>query len=771
MPTRPSRKPTFVNILLLPALVALLLSACVFETERERGTRSPSTDKGSIELNLKVGEVGLLRKIAAAADIELVALYITLTADQETPRHDTISLSGGGSTTVNRTYSSLAANKTWQVQAYTLDRRGRTIHTANSLFTVQAGRTANVNLDMPAYYSMLRASFYPIDDSVTRCQVQVDGGTVADSGFAKQTRVGDTLRLAYDYLYVGSHRIALNVYGDWNGSNILLYSGDTAVNIQAGAIQRYDINLVWRGPGVFRGSAQMTVVLGSVGRTDLNGRLLTSKNQDPVFTTLDTDMLGVGAPGLAYADTVHALDPDGDSVSYSLLSGPAGLTLTDSMVAWIPDSTAGNAVVSILVRDDKGGRDTLTWNIILYPSALGGFITSDIVLSRANSPYLVTGNILVREGVTMTIEPGVRVVLGEGRGIQINGTLVARGTEADSIVFTAARAGSKWARILFADSSRDAVYDGSGNYLGGSILEYCRIEYGGKGVSGMVQMENASPYIHRDLIFAGDARGIAALGLPIIDGCRIRNNAGGGISYTQNSSTRGVIRNNLVDSNATLGSPSGAGLFLQGRVAVLDNVITNNGNIDSYGYPGGGGIAVACCSIQSGSLISGNRIEGNKSAYSGGLSIYYRDSVLNNIIRGNSSRYYGVVRDYSGGNFYRGNRIEANTSINDYPIVQLSGSVFLENTLIGNFGVSNSLMTDGASRINNNNFLDPGISHELANANPSTATNLDAANNWWGSGDEAEVQGRIYDWFDDASRGIVNYSPFLSAPATGAPTP
>jgi len=54
-----------------------------------------------------------------------------------------------------------------------------------------------------------------------------------------------------------------------------------------------------------------------------------------------------------YRDTISAVDPDGDRVSFEKYSGPAGLSITaDGIIAWRPDSSArGKNAVSIRVWD------------------------------------------------------------------------------------------------------------------------------------------------------------------------------------------------------------------------------------------------------------------------------------------------------------------------------------------------------------------------------------------------------------------------------------
>ena len=66
---------------------------------------------------------------------------------------------------------------------------------------------------------------------------------------------------------------------------------------------------------------------------------------------------------------------------------------------------------------------------------VSGFIGEDTTWSAANSPYNVTSTVVINSDATLTIEAGVTLRLSEQAGILCNGTLVARGTSDQKIIF------------------------------------------------------------------------------------------------------------------------------------------------------------------------------------------------------------------------------------------------------------------------------------------------------------------------------------------------
>ena len=153
-----------------------------------------------------------------------------------------------------------------------------------------------------------------------------------------------------------------------------------------------------------------------------------------------------------------------ESNSLTIPSGEVSATTIIKAIADEDDNEEDEVIeVSISeVSSGKIGNSSKTSMVIstdiceFIPNTLFGDIEEDMTLYSLCSPYFVTGNLLVREGVTLTIQPGVELVFSEERLLRVNGTLIAEGTEEDSITFT----GYDWKYIEIT------------NNLGGSRISY-----------------------------------------------------------------------------------------------------------------------------------------------------------------------------------------------------------------------------------------------------------------------------------------------------------
>ena len=78
---------------------------------------------------------------------------------------------------------------------------------------------------------------------------------------------------------------------------------------------------------------------------------------------------------------------------------------------------------------------------------VSGTISSDTTWSLNNSPYVITADILVDNGVTLTIEPGVSILANPITYIKCLGTVKAIGNEQNKITFDTNSSTEIWGGI------------------------------------------------------------------------------------------------------------------------------------------------------------------------------------------------------------------------------------------------------------------------------------------------------------------------------------
>jgi len=81
----------------------------------------------------------------------------------------------------------------------------------------------------------------------------------------------------------------------------------------------------------------------------------------------------------------------------------------------------------------------LSYSFLQAQTEVSGGIFNPVVWSQSGSPYLVTGDVVVFPGASLTIEPGVEVQFTENTGIELrSGSIFANGTATEPLLFTLA---------------------------------------------------------------------------------------------------------------------------------------------------------------------------------------------------------------------------------------------------------------------------------------------------------------------------------------------
>ena len=459
-------------------------------------------------------------------------------------------------------------------------------------------------------------------------------------------------------------------------------------------------------------------------------------------------------------------------------------------------------------------------------------INSDTTWASADSPYNLTGPLLVEEGATLTIEPGTAVNLN-GYDVQVRGTFVAVGTSIAPINITepletknVSPDSNPFGRIEFTSSSNGW----SEQLASGCVFEYVFIE--NVDIFSGVPLKISNSRIRGD-VTVEDYSIISDSHIAINN--RITNGkiTIGGSSEIKNSELIGPIHlenSNIISNNALRGSVS----------AGASNTISHN-NISRSLYAGGS------CSILN-NIINGI-VEATESTVSNNVIAhkvsYYTDPfrkitsysdpgpaikvegtsrILNNIISGQED-YIGI--DASSGSFYiSGNTVtDAGTAIraqgsgtiqenlllcNKNGIVVPSagdltiydnivvngtvgittqgGLVIIEKNLVSNH-LTTGMDVNGSSVIIRNNTINSNAVGIRSSASSltvnynnlqnnqqnsiyleNTSGEVDATNNWWSTIDAQQINMSIYDGKYDFNLDNVNFVPFLTEPNPQAPS-
>jgi parallel beta-helix repeat protein len=351
---------------------------------------------------------------------------------------------------------------------------------------------------------------------------------------------------------------------------------------------------------------------------------------------------------------------------------------------------------------------------------VNGIISSDTTWTKAGGPYELKGPVAVNQGVTLTIEAGTTINLNT-HYIQVNGTLRARGTEAERIIFNVGQ-------IVFTSVS-SGWNEQSGS---GCIIEKSNFTSGYHGdtlITGDVTIEGASPKVASCDIGSVDVAG----GSPVISKNVIENiNLNG---------TPQVSENTIEQLHINGGKPVISSNTISHITSSGDSASIIQNNHISYSPRGEMGQESPIIRLSGEATVCNNYITGLVTP-SGPDPISYGLRTI-----GPFYTFYGI--EVSGNALISNNIISGCTEAS---IVVSGGNPTIQNNTLNDKGI----ILKSASTINYNN-IQGGIT-----LSQSVTANVDATNNWWGTTDTSTIDKLIFDFNDDFNLGKVNYMPFLA---------
>jgi hypothetical protein len=158
--------------------------------------------------------------------------------------------------------------------------------------------------------------------------------------------------------------------------------------------------------------------------------------------------------------------------------------------------------------------------VTLAQTVVSGGIYTNTTWTQTNSPYIVTGDIVLFPDMTLTIEPGVSVQFDGFYKLEIRGKLVAIGTANDSIRFVSNTSQNiaAWKGVDVLNSSQNAS----------GFFDHCVFRHGAAAVAIECCWGNNSTYIKNSFFSVNDigVYGYAGWDL-MIDNCVFTNNTYG----------------------------------------------------------------------------------------------------------------------------------------------------------------------------------------------------------------------------------------------------
>jgi len=412
---------------------------------------------------------------------------------------------------------------------------------------------------------------------------------------------------------------------------------------------------------------------------------------------------------------------------------------------------------------------TLTTSSAILP--VSGAISTSTSWSK-DRIYLITNDLTVNPGITLTIEAGTEVRFGGNYSLDVYGSLIADGRADQPIVFTTG-SDSRWDSIIFQNSSPDARSDVNGNYISGSILRHVIIEAS----TGGVRCSGATPYLAN--ITSATAGILCAPGETPL--WTIENTLSGGIYITLG--TAYIERNTL----------SGKGLHATGQAFVRQNSVTGaslsiGSGLLAENTVNGGSLGLGSNSTATNNTVTGGGISaGNtvtvtaNTVTGGGISVGASSQVISNTVQ--NAPYTGIT---TGNNVTaRGNRLVGNgqgmvatTGLIEHNLfannrghgLQAGAATIIHNSFTGNRGDALRVLGQNPLKIQYNNFEANLGAYDLYVALPwNQYMYVPATFNWWGTTDAEAIAGRIYDFNDDSTKAKVTFINWLANPDEQSP--
>ena len=359
---------------------------------------------------------------------------------------------------------------------------------------------------------------------------------------------------------------------------------------------------------------------------------------------------------------------------------------------------------------------------------VSGALSSDTTWSLSNSPYTVTGSILIPDGVTLTIEAGVTVKFNSGLYIKNEGVITAVGTSSNKITFesnSVSPAKSDWSGIRIRPTGGSAI-DGSQNYSSGSQFKHVIIKHAD---IGLYVYDTGLHVSYTE--FDTNNYGVEIRktdGVVIDNSTFTENTAGIWSEYEDYSSTDYVqaISNTFIKNSTFSANNYGIDLIMNQRDFINLNITTNIFTENNIGIDfGGGGYGPRVHSV----LISENIVY-NSSSYGVNLNRVY------GLGTGTSLDYpleftKNIVLNNAGGSLM----FEYSPSVK----FKIHKNILISNTADVNNIASIGSPSTSNHLFNNNTIISKGKNVYFGGSSSYHANNITFTNNLFGNSSNNDI--------------------------------
>jgi hypothetical protein len=423
-------------------------------------------------------------------------------------------------------------------------------------------------------------------------------------------------------------------------------------------------------------------------------------------------------------------------------------------------------------------------------------ITSDTTWSKADSPITLQGKVQVKDGATLTIEPGVTVNFGNYYlRVEGDATLNARGTSSNPIHF---KGTGELSGIELVTSATWDEQTSSGTIIDNAIIDFAYLSCDNAKVSNSVitvrnffmsgiYAEVSNNKITGNVHFDGGKisynmiNGDAEIGLsPNVS----YNTIKGSVTISGDDSGKPVISHNFIEGSITQfhGSSTLSYNDISGKVALSGGPPTVTYNT-LYN-----GLSLS----QVNGTISNNNILGGEVGISVGTSFRHIYVIItNNIISdcttagikaSHETRDLGPIGTTNGDVtlLISGNMIkDCNYGIDLSDVkATIEGNLFMNNKygLIGGSSIQHNTFSNNdvgvasLGTVRYNNFQNNRYGFSMQMRTMWIHHDINATYNWWGTTDKEAIKQTLYDYKNDFELGNITFEPYLTSPDPTAPT-